>query len=97
MSFRVWKGQSESPAPSVTAPSGRASLRPDVVEAAGGRLTVLALLTAGFIVLIGILDWMVSAWWSRRARPALPARSLCSRMRSAPKIGGVTPSFRLIA
>src|SRR6478672_10800500 len=59
MSFRVWKGQSESPAPSVTAPSGRASLRPDVVEAAGGRLTVLALLTAGFIVLIGILDWKV--------------------------------------
>ena len=58
MSFRVWKGQSESPPPSATA-TGRASLPPDVVEAGAGRLVVLALLTAGVTVLLGILDWRI--------------------------------------
>src|SRR6202040_4200462 len=59
MSFRVWKGQSESPPPSSKATAVRASLPPDVVEAGAGRLTVLALLTAGINVLLGILDWRI--------------------------------------
>ena len=59
MSFRVWKGQSESPPPSATAAAGRASLPPDVVEAGAERLVVLALLTAGVTVLLGILDWRI--------------------------------------
>jgi len=59
MSFRVWKGQSESPPPSTTAAAGRPSLPPDVVEAGAGRLVVLALLTAGVTVLLGILDWRI--------------------------------------
>jgi serine/threonine-protein kinase len=59
MSFRVWKGESAQPPPSATAAPVRASLPPDVVDAGAGRLTVLALLTAGVTALIGILDWRI--------------------------------------
>jgi eukaryotic-like serine/threonine-protein kinase len=71
MSFRVWKGESPQPAPSSTA-TVRASLPPDVVDAGAGRLAVLALLTAGVTVLIGILDWRMFG----RTTGALPTATI---------------------
>ena len=61
MSFRVWKGESTpSPRPTM-APAVRPALSSDVVDAGAGRLAVLALLTAGVTVLLGLLDWHMFA------------------------------------
>jgi serine/threonine protein kinase len=56
MSFRVWKG-GEATTPRPAAAPGPPSVPPDLAEAGVGRLTVLALLCAGIIVLLGIFDW----------------------------------------
>ncbi len=57
MSFRVWKGEPASTPRTAASPAPRASLPRELVEAAAGRLAVLALLAAAAIVLFGIADW----------------------------------------
>ncbi len=57
MSFRVWKGEPASTPRTAASPAPRASLPWELVEAAAGRLAVLALLCAAAVVLFAIADW----------------------------------------
>ena len=57
MSFRVWKGEAASTPRAAATPAARASIPSELVEAAAGRLAVLALLAAAAVVLFAIADW----------------------------------------
>src|SRR2546428_13546783 len=57
MSFRVWKGEAASTPRAAATPAARASIPSELVEAAAGRLAVLALLAAAAGVLFAIADW----------------------------------------
>src|SRR5438093_1949361 len=57
MSFRVWKGEAASTPRAAARPAARASIPSELVEAAAGRLAVLALLAAAAVVLFAIADW----------------------------------------
>ncbi len=61
MSFRVWKGE-DAATPRPSAPSaGRATLPMEVVDAGANRLAVLALLTAGVVVLLAVANRQIFA------------------------------------